>query len=426
MKKIVYLWLFISFNIASLVHAQKVTSPPYKVGQKVYHIIKGVPTVATIIDSYQSEDWAYKVQYENGSKSKGFEDQINFTSIPEFPEILPKKYLTVLSFTNENFLSPKKSKVAFGVNVQPKLTNDCQLIDIHYASKEQKIYVMGFPNDMSIEVDVYDFYILESFSFDNKQKKSITEAYLKAVEYICKRFPSENYALKYTGHGTYNGTFEGTLVDKEYEYFLEKATQIQKKVSLKDKFAFFDWSTLCENNSWANMKVEYKYADYILGSELMRGGILYNPPNEDETDKILDASTTYLTHWNKNKSIEEGILHFLEVEKTIFNNLLPFASKQQIPQSINLYKTASFKNIQSVLEQGLNDAKIIEKASYSSFEYEKIDLRIVYDATNKGNNEWDNFLLKRIVNHAPNQGLDWGMLPNYKNLKRAKGIFTYK
>ncbi|NEO83640.1 MAG: LamG domain-containing protein [Spirulina sp. SIO3F2] len=129
-----------------------------------------------------------------------------------------------------------------------------------------------------------------------------------------KKFPCDHFGLKYTGHGVPNGAYEAKLKGRFASEFLAGVAELLGK-----NIAFLDWSTNCNSASLSNMLDQYKNVDYMVASDLLRGGQRYEQSDAQERDRISPWSKAYATYWSSSKTIRQSLDEMLDAYNTLWH-----------------------------------------------------------------------------------------------------------
>lgn len=161
--------------------------------------------------------------------------------------------------------------------------------------------------------------------------------------------PAKHYGLLYRGHGlTSGGLFEYKLDKPDSETFLDYfCKEIGKKID------FLDWSTTCQAGSYENVKSQYQYADYILASDLDRGGFAADGTAADGSD-VKHYPTIIEKFFSPTKSIRQSLVDMI-------GYVMPFwecpTSKNamiqgSVRQSISIYDCSKFYTLDKYVNLG--------------------------------------------------------------------------
>lgn len=167
--------------------------------------------------------------------------------------------------------------------------------------------------------------------------------------------PANYYALKSTGHGTEQGMFADFLSPDQAGVFLKNAAAFMASSdALLHKFAFIDWGTNCNTNSIFHMLHEADNAEFVLSSELERGGFLAKDEKAVYPDWYYDqywnffASLTDKSWATVKPHLEEALQTMMDTYSGLFNS--PAAVNASNPQSLNLYDMAGFTAVLDLID----------------------------------------------------------------------------
>lgn len=232
----------------------------------------------------------------------------------------------------------------------------------------------------------------ESFNILNIEiLTASSEEYLSAFKEVFKKIvenqPAEHYGMKFLGHGNGNSAlFEGKISTEDSSKLLAYFNSIIGK-----KIDFLDWNTNCNSGYYDLVKNEYMYADYILASDLVRGGYtLYSYVTQEA---IMREHTRVLeTFFSRDKSIREALMDMVDSERLFWVDALrQDMIDNKLQQSISLYETNKFEELRDVanLEQmPVGDVLLYIKSTYPNQEQKFYDFRFHY-VSNKDFFEWD-------------------------------------
>lgn len=168
-----------------------------------------------------------------------------------------------------------------------------------------------------------------------------SQEYLNAFKLIIKKAietqPAEHYGIKYWGHGA--GAFSSLFGNLIYSDDAEKLLSYFKSIISK-KIDFLDWSSNCNEGRYNLVAKQYKYADYILATDILRFGYAMAggavPSNE-----IIE------TFFSPSKTIRQSLIDMLNQERLHWesdftkNDMIT----KKINQSISIYDTDKFEDL---------------------------------------------------------------------------------
>ncbi len=163
-----------------------------------------------------------------------------------------------------------------------------------------------------------------------------TDAFKQVFEKITTDLPAQHYGVKYSGHGVATGgLFENKISATDTRNLLSYFNGL-----INAKIDFLDWNTNCNGGTYKIIANQYQYANYILASDLPRGG--YN----------FDVNE-YFTY-----NHELNIHKFFTPAKTIRNSLVEMMNSERsfwvssvtknymvsglVTQSISIFDTQKF------------------------------------------------------------------------------------
>lgn len=215
-------------------------------------------------------------------------------------------------------------------------------------------------------------------------------AFKLIMETIVKNQPAEHYGIKFLGHG--NGDvalFEWKINPSDSALLLAYINGIIGK-----KVDFLDWNTNCGVGTYKVALGQYRYADYILASDLIRGG--YTLYSDIPVDSIKLAHDEILeTFFSPGKTIKQSLIDMVNSERTFWEKALKGDMiAKQLKQSISIYDTSKFEALMASanLEQGIKsdyiDVLEYVRKNYPALEQKFYDFRFHY-VSNKDFFPWD-------------------------------------
>lgn len=217
-----------------------------------------------------------------------------------------------------------------------------------------------------------------------------SNAYLDAFKLIFKTIvanqPAEYYGIKYLGHGSSGGLFENTLSENDSQLLLSYTNS-----AIGKKLDFLDWSTNCTMGTYSVLSVQYPYSDYILSSDLSRGGFVIDWVNDYYR---LKSEIIFDHFFSPSKTIRQSLIDMVNSERklwetsTVKNDMIA----RQIKQSLSIYDSSKFGNLISVinLNRGAFSGDVLDyiRKNYPTQEQHFYDLRFHY-INNKDFFSWD-------------------------------------
>jgi hypothetical protein len=220
----------------------------------------------------------------------------------------------------------------------------------------------------------------------NPSSSAYSAAFLKIFEKITKIQPANHYGIKYNGHGTSGATlFEGKIDKNNSELLLSNIKSLLGK-----NIDFLDWSTNCNGGSLVAVNGQYKYVDYILASDELRGGY-----NSEVNDFFNFASDQNIEKFFKpSLSIRESLKNMVNSDKLFWqsNKTKNDMISKKIKQSISIFDCSKFESLVNSTNlkttQSSGDVLDYIKTNYPAQEKKFLDFRYHY-VHNKEFFTWD-------------------------------------
>lgn len=242
----------------------------------------------------------------------------------------------------------------------------------------------------------------ESFNIlniDIPAKLASTEylsAFKQIMETIVRTQPAEHYGIKYLGHGTGgSGLFAYKINPEDSEQLLAYIKAIIGK-----KIDFLDWDTNCGNGTYQIAKGEYQYTDYILASDLNRGGYTFGQPDPGISSETYSAAMRFQSpeailseFFSPSKTIRQSLIELVNSQRSLWDLTLKNSmTAGKVKQSISIYDSSKFEDLTAStnLGQGLQSGDVLNyiKTSYPAQEHKFYDFRFHY-VNNKDFFPWD-------------------------------------
>jgi hypothetical protein len=186
-------------------------------------------------------------------------------------------------------------------------------------------------------VDHREQYNILDIELSSMNSTSVMEAFKQIVEKVIKTQPAKHYGLKYIGHGVGNSSlFEAKMNQSDATLFLSHFCNL-----LGRKIDFLDWNTNCGGGTFELVSGQYRFADYILASDINRGG--YDFDVEDyfkyQHEQIIE------TFFSPFVSIRQSLINMINSERLFWetsktkNDMI----SNSVMQSISIYDAAQFE-----------------------------------------------------------------------------------
>lgn len=221
-------------------------------------------------------------------------------------------------------------------------------------------------------------------------------AFKRIMDTVVRNQPAEHYGIKYLGHGTGDvALFAWKINPSDSESLLSYINAIIGK-----KIDFLDWNTNCGNGTYKLVQGEYRYADFILASDLLRGGYTFGQPDPGITYdtftnalKFEEPTQMLDTFFYPGKTIRQSLIDMVNSQRTLWelalkNNMIT----NKIEQSISIYDSNNFESMATSanLNQNTQSGDILSyiKNNYPTQEQKFYDFRFHY-VSNKDFFPWD-------------------------------------
>ncbi len=215
-----------------------------------------------------------------------------------------------------------------------------------------------------------------------------SQEYFEAFKLIMKKIvetqPAEHYGIKYWGHGAGSSSplFGYTIWPDEAEMLLSYINSIISK-----KIDFLDWSRNCGEGRYNRVVKEYKYADYILASDISRMGYAM-------AGGAVESSQMIETFFSPLKTIRQSLIDMLHQDRLHWES--DFTKNDmitnKIKQSISIYDTDKFEDMVNSTNLHSTDyaGDVLEyiQINYPSEVQKFFDFRFCY-VSNKDFFTWD-------------------------------------
>ncbi len=162
------------------------------------------------------------------------------------------------------------------------------------------------------------------------------DAFTGILNVIMTNSPAQEYALKYIGHGSSSGLFEGRLTAKDSESLLKLGNQLIGK-----KFAFLDWGFNCSMGNTEVLSAQFPYAAFIRSSDMLRQGFAADWPRDY---KRLAAEGNLTRFFSPSKSIKQSLIEMHESERLFWETdvVREDMTSNQLTQSLSIYDASQY------------------------------------------------------------------------------------
>lgn len=171
--------------------------------------------------------------------------------------------------------------------------------------------------------------------------KLYSNALKQIMAFIVKNQPAEHYGIKYIGHGTNGGLFENMISEDDSPLLLSSINSM-----IGGKIDFLDWNTQCEYARFNEILYQYRYADYILASDLVRNpgtGVGGWPPPRLESSQILTS------FFSPEKTIRQSLIDMIDNDRAMWTDsaFKSYILANNWKQSMSIFDTSKFENLAS-------------------------------------------------------------------------------
>jgi len=300
-----------------------------------------------------------------------------------------KKFLTLVVATKVDNQFAKYENMSWERDIKIRANDNIQIFDlvIWNITSPKKISLYKFDKTFNSDPIKYGLggqdwvNYRESFNILNVDiPEPDSKAHLEVLKPIMKTVvenqPAEHYGIKFFGHGTGNAQlFSGFMNTTDSESLLSYINSIIGK-----KIDFLDWDTNCGDGVYNVAVSQYRYADYILASDLDRGAYEF-----DWDDGLrLKPSQILVTFFSPGKTIRQSLIDMVNSERLLWetqttkNDMIA----KQTKQSVSIYDTSKFEDLMASanLDKGIHSGDILDyvKKNYSAQEQKFYDFRFHY------------------------------------------------
>ena len=339
--------------------------------------------------------------YDNGNICVNLSDENNLIIASEnfiqfeYPSVIqPKKFLSLISVVNS---WTDYSDNSWERALKVKVNKDVQIFEVCiWDILQPKVSLYQFDQTFNPYKDEYllggqawvkhrEQYNILDVNLTSMSSENVLDAFIKVVEKVVSTLPSEHYGIKYFGHGVGGGSlFEGKISALDANVFLNHFCNL-----IGRKIDFLDWNSNCELGSFAVVSNQYKYADYILASDINRGGYSFDM---DAYEKYKHDQI-YETFFSPNVEIRQSLIKMIDSERLFWesskakNDMI----SNSVMQSISIYDTNKFERLVSStnLKTGIYTGDVLEyiQKNYPSEQEKFFDFRFYY-TSNKDFFSW--------------------------------------
>ncbi len=214
------------------------------------------------------------------------------------------------------------------------------------------------------------------------------DAFKRIMKVIVQNQPAEHYGIKYLGHGSGDGSiFAGKITQPDSESLFSYVNSLIGK-----KLDFLDWGYNCTMGTYQVVSSQYRYANYIISSDLLRGGFVADWANDYYR---LKPEGIYDGFFSPSKTIRQSLIEMLDSERmfwetpTVQNDMI----SKQLKQALSIYDSSKFEDlmIRTKLDQSMQSGDAVLdyiRTNYPAEEQKFYDFRFHY-ISNKDFFSWD-------------------------------------
>jgi len=327
--------------------------------------------------------------YATNINGTAYGDQV--IAITNAIEPMAKKYLALISVVN-SWLDYEENSWE---GVYPIKENDnIQIFQVciwNIANPKVSLYKFDrtwpkvFPGGQAY-VDYRESYNILNVDIPIPSSQAYLDAFKLIMEKIVKIQSFEHLGIDYKGHGTGgSGLFENKISGVDSEILLSYINSLTGK-----KIDYLDWDTNCAQGNFERVLGEYKYADYILASDLDRGGF---DMDADAYFKFRPEAI-YETFFLPSKSIKQCLVDMTYSVRLFWETTKAKSDmiSKKVKQSISIYDSNKFEDFISStnLKSSTYTGDILDyvRKNYPSQEQKYMDFRFYY-VSNKDFFIWD-------------------------------------
>ena len=213
-----------------------------------------------------------------------------------------------------------------------------EMLDITVDMQDKTIGVYALPNNVT-EDQVKDN-LVQSFTYTSST--DLPTQLLAAAQTAIKAYPADNYALKYSGHGSFGGIFaDGAgnflLTSGQFTYPNQVSTFLSGlNEASESQLAFLDFSTVCSTASAFNYYAMASYANYLVASNMERDDAYYTGgPKPDDG---------YAGFWTTTKGaldLEANLRGLLNAYQTLWSAWGGDGVMTQQPEQLSLFQLSA-------------------------------------------------------------------------------------
>ncbi len=298
-----------------------------------------------LLTNLQSASTYYYRAYAINSAGISYGKTESFTTCLNIPPGTKTKFLTLISVNNswstyeentweKNFKFKENEymqifEICIWNTENPKVS--LYMFDRNFEPRREE-YLSGGQNWVNYR---------ESYNILNIETPAqSSQEYLEAFKLIMKKIfeiqPAEHYGIKYWGHGSSSSSlFDFKILDNDAELLLSYITSIISK-----KIDFLDWSSNCGEGRYNRIIKEYKYADYILASDITRMGYAV-AGGAEESSQVIE------TLFSPEKALRQSLIDMLNQDRLQWESDFTknYMITNKIKQSISIYDTDKFEDM---------------------------------------------------------------------------------
>jgi len=211
------------------------------------------------------------------------------------------------------------------------------------------------------------------------------DAFERIFRTIVQNQPAEHYGIKYLGHGSNSGLFNNALSESDSQQFMAYANS-----AIGKKLDFLDWSTACSMGTYEVVSSQYRYADYILSSDLQRGGFAVDWVQDYYR---LKPEAILNTFFSSTKTIRQALVDMVDSEQSLWETPTTKSdmTANQTKQSLSIYDSSKFEILRDSARLGqMPSGDVLQyiQRTYPAQTQKFFDFRFHY-TNNKAFFPWD-------------------------------------
>ncbi len=172
------------------------------------------------------------------------------------------------------------------------------------------------------------------FECSGYRREALEAMFKKIVEIE----PASHYGIMYLGHGSAVGLFADVLSAQDSARFLSYTNE-----RIGKKLDYLDWGTNCDMGTVAVVENEYPYTDYIVTSDLPRGGFVVGDARGDY--QYLRPWHDLSRYFSTGRDIRQSLVAIVDAERRYWENPASRGdmTNRAIMQSLSIYDANAYQ-----------------------------------------------------------------------------------